>query len=216
MLEVAEHINQAKKRSDLVGRIVNKGDAPRRDPNVSASAAFGRSMTKKLLRSSQKVKLTVGVGQQERDDMFDTLSALVDSTRSSVLRFSNEAQDWSRNTRVALESQAAMVEGWIELYAPMEGEGRTLGGGHERLCAFLDNVLGPVLDGPYQDLVSSLIYLPFYNPLTQISPARLIPRTTRCFARFWSKPTTSCPFSRTLVPSSPNVTTNSLITLATG
>ncbi|KAI5474525.1 hypothetical protein MNV49_003081 [Pseudohyphozyma bogoriensis] len=149
MLTVAEHINEFKKRSDLVGRIVNKNE-PRTGRRESS---FGRAVTKKLLRSSQKAKNAVGFGNTEKDDsMFDTLSALVDSTRSSVLRFATEMREWSRSTKVALESQLSMVEGWIEVYAPMADEGRTVGGGHERLCVFLDHVLRPVLDGPFRAL----------------------------------------------------------------
>lgn len=161
MLMVAEHINEFKKRHDLVGRIVSRKDFSTSSPSRSRSgtpnsaSAFGRSVTKKLLRSSQKAKLAIGVADQaEKDDMFDTLAALVDSSRSAVLRFSNEMRDWSRNTRSALEAQTSMIEGWIEVYAPQMGEARVMGGGHERLCVFLEQVLRPVIDGPWADLVS--------------------------------------------------------------
>lgn len=159
MLNVAEEINNFKKRSDLVGKIVQKKDPlARRDTATSVTGSFGRSVTKKLMRGSQRAKQAVGlVDQQERDEMFDTFSALVDSTRSGVLRFSSEMREWSRTTKAALDSQAVMVEGWIELYSPMEVELKVEGGGHDRLCVFLESVLRPIIAGPWRDLVRPIV-----------------------------------------------------------
>jgi hypothetical protein len=151
MLLVAAHINEYKKRNDAVGRIVNKKESTiRRDSTRSISS----SVTKKLLRSSQKAKNAIGLGDPtERDDIFDTLVALVETTRSAVLRFSNEMRDWSRATRAALEAQVTMVSGWIELYAPM-GDEKAAHPSHHRLVVFLEEVLMPLIEEPWRELVS--------------------------------------------------------------
>ncbi|GAA5994924.1 uncharacterized protein JCM10292_004432 [Rhodotorula paludigena] len=151
MLMVAEHINEHKKRNDAVSRIVNKDKtSQRRDSSRSISS----TVTKKLLRSSQKAKSALGFAENGGDEMFDTLVALVDSTRSGVLRFSNEMRDWTKSTKAALESQVNMVEGWINMYAPMAGERRQspAGASHHRLCVFLDEVLIPIIEGPWREL----------------------------------------------------------------
>ncbi|GAA5887492.1 hypothetical protein JCM6882_001427 [Rhodosporidiobolus microsporus] len=150
MLMVAEHINEVKKRTDAVSRIVNKEkNSQRRD---SALSTMGNTVTKKLLRSSQKAKTALGFAENGGDEMFDTLVALVDSTRSGVLRFSNEMRDWTKSTKAALEAQVAMVEGWIDMYAPMAGEHNAASVSHQRLCIFLDEVLLPIIEGPWREL----------------------------------------------------------------
>ncbi|GAA6047316.1 hypothetical protein JCM3770_001883 [Rhodotorula araucariae] len=150
MLMVAEHINEVKKKQDAVNRVVNKEKpAQRRDSSRSISS----SVTKKLLRSSQKAKTAFGFAENGGDEMFDTLVALVDSTRSGVLRFSNEMRDWTKSTKAALEAQVSMVEGWITMYAPMAGESHSAASAsHRRLCIFLDDVLIPIIEGPWREL----------------------------------------------------------------
>ncbi|GAA5832229.1 hypothetical protein JCM11251_004286 [Rhodosporidiobolus azoricus] len=150
MLMVAEHINEVKKRTDAVSRIVNKEKSTQR--RDSALSSMGNSVTKKLLRSSQKAKTALGFAENGGDEMFDTLVALVDSTRSGVLRFSNEMRDWTKSTKAALEAQVAMVEGWIDMYAPMAGEHNAANASHQRLCIFLDEVLLPIIEGPWREL----------------------------------------------------------------
>lgn len=163
MLMVAEHINDVKKRNDLVGKLGGKKEGNPRTPTSSRNSSAGstatggflsRSVTKKFLRTSSKSKQAVGLAEQEKDEMFDTLAALVETTKSTVLRFTSEMKEWSRSTKTALEAQASMVEGWIEVYAPLAGEAHTTGGGHERLCVFLETVLKPVIEGPWRALVS--------------------------------------------------------------
>ena len=152
MLRVADQINESKKQHDVVERVIKKDAYARRESTASV-------LTKKLLRSGQKVKQAMtSVELAEKDDMFDTLAALVDTTRSGALRFANDMRDWTKKTKNALETQVALVEGWIEVYAPMQGEGRS-GEGHERLTVFLENVLKPVLAGPWRDLVSIALVL---------------------------------------------------------
>ncbi|GAA5850043.1 hypothetical protein JCM8547_000991 [Rhodosporidiobolus lusitaniae] len=150
MLSVAEHINEAKKRNEVVSRIVNKEkQSQRRD---SALSAMGTTVTKKLLRSGQKAKSALGMSENGGDEMFDTLVALVDSTRSGVLRFSNEMRDWSKSTKAALEAQVSLVEGWIDMYAPMAENNAAASHSHRRLCIFLDEVLIPIIEGPWREL----------------------------------------------------------------
>ena len=96
ILLVAQHINEVKKRQDLVGKILNKKDLRRGSVSSNGSASFGRSVTKKFLRSSTKVKQVVGIlDVGPSDDEFDNLTSLVDSHRSSVLRFSTEMREFS-------------------------------------------------------------------------------------------------------------------------
>ncbi|CDR39197.1 hypothetical protein NBRC10512_007972 [Rhodotorula toruloides] len=150
VLMVAEHINEYKKRNDAVARVVAKDkSSQRRDSSRSISS----TVTKKLLRSSQKAKTALGFAENGGDEMFDTLVALVDSTRSGVLRFSNEMRDWTKSTKTALEAQVGMVEGWINMYAPMAGERHSPASiSHRRLCIFLDEVLIPIIEGPWREL----------------------------------------------------------------
>ncbi|KAK4057231.1 hypothetical protein OIO90_001726 [Microbotryomycetes sp. JL221] len=150
ILGVAEHINEQKKRYrplDNVRKDLKKELNSRRESTRSLSSA----VTKKFLRASiSKPKPRPTSEQSERDDMFDTLAHLVDSTRSSVLRFSNEMRDWSRATKAQLESQVTLVDGWIEMYAPMEGEDESPL--YQRLTIFLEEVLDPIIDGPWREL----------------------------------------------------------------
>lgn len=176
MLMVAEHINDVKKRNDVVGKLGSKKEGNPRTPTSSRASSAGstttgggflsRSVTKKFLRTSSKSKQAVGLAEQEKDEMFDTLAALVETTKSTVLRFTSEMKEWSRSTKTALEAQASMVEGWIEVYAPLAGEAHTVGGGHERLCVFLETVLKPVIDGPWKALVSSALTFLYSLSLT--------------------------------------------------
>jgi len=164
MLVVADAINESKKRSETVARIVSKDKSGQRRDSSKSISSMGTTMTKKLLRTSQKAKGIFSVNGDGGDEIFDTLVALVDSTRSGVLRFSNEMRDWTRCTKGALEAQVTMVEGWIDLYAPLGGEKPAGGGPHHRLCVFLDNVLIPVIEGPWRELVSHLVNLLRYDP----------------------------------------------------
>ncbi|KAK4055181.1 hypothetical protein OIV83_000461 [Microbotryomycetes sp. JL201] len=146
-LAMAEHINESKKRSETVERVVNRPAASRRDSTRSISS----SVSKKFLRSTQKAKIAVGLGDQgERDDMFDTLTTLVESTKSAVVRFCNEMKDWSRTSKLALDSQVTLVEGWIKLYAPIGNERESPS--YERLVVFQDEVLLPLIEGPWREL----------------------------------------------------------------
>lgn len=161
ILMVAEHINESKKRYDLVGRIVSKKDSQtpspvsRTAPNKSDSSFIGSKMTKKFLRSSQKAKQAVGLAEQKKDEMFDELVGVVDSTRSSVLRFSTEMKEAVRTTKVALDAQAVMVEHWRDVYSPELGGVEAATRGQDRLTAFLESVLTPVIAGPWKQLVSA-------------------------------------------------------------
>ncbi|KAK4048236.1 hypothetical protein OIV83_004941 [Microbotryomycetes sp. JL201] len=150
ILGVAEHINEQKQRyrpMDRVKREVKKEVNARRESTKSISSA----VTKKFLRSSvSKPKQPSTTEQSERDDMFDTLAHLVDSTRSSVLRFSNEMRDWSRSTKAQLEAQVTLVDGWIQMYAPLQGEEESPL--YQRLVIFLEEVLDPIIDGPWREL----------------------------------------------------------------
>ncbi|KAM0793502.1 hypothetical protein ACM66B_000941 [Microbotryomycetes sp. NB124-2] len=146
-LAMAEHINEYKKRSETVDRVVNRPQSTRRDSTRSISS----SVSKKFLRSTQKAKTAVGLGEQgERDDMFETLATLVDSTKSAVVRFCNEMKDWSRTSKLALDSQVTLVEGWIKLYAPIGNERESPS--YERLVVFQDEVLLPLIEGPWKEL----------------------------------------------------------------
>ncbi|GAA5913958.1 hypothetical protein JCM8208_007010 [Rhodotorula glutinis] len=150
MLLVAEHINEVKKKQDAVNRVVGKDKSNQRR---ESSRSISSSVTKKLLRSSQKAKTAFGFPDNGGDEMFDTLVALVDSTRSGVLRFSNEMRDWTKSTKAALEAQVNMVEGWIQMYAPMAGERHSAASvSHRRLCIFLDEVLIPIIELPWREL----------------------------------------------------------------
>ena len=151
MLLVAEHINENKKRTDLVTRIVSK-EKPghRRDTSRSVSD----SLSKKLRRTSQRTRNAFETAPDRNgDEMFDALVALVHSTRTGAQRFCQEMQEWAGNTRVALEAQVRLVEGWIDMYAPLLGESQAAAS-RERLCVFLEQVLVPLIAGPWTRLVS--------------------------------------------------------------
>ncbi|GAA5895147.1 hypothetical protein JCM5296_000894 [Sporobolomyces johnsonii] len=152
MLMVAEHINEYKKRNDAVARIVAKDKVTKRRDSSKSISSMSTTVTKKLLRSSQKAKTALGFAEIGGDEMFDTLVALVESTRSGASSFSREMRKWTKSTKNALEAQVTMVEGWIELYAPMAGEHHVTGSGYHRLCVFLDEVLIPIIDGPWREL----------------------------------------------------------------
>ncbi|GAA5955900.1 hypothetical protein JCM8115_004358 [Rhodotorula mucilaginosa] len=149
MLLVAEHINENKKRTDLVTRIVSK-EKPghRRDTSRSVSD----SLSKKLRRTSQRTRNAFETAPDRNgDEMFDALVALVHSTRTGAQRFCQEMQEWAGNTRVALEAQVRLVEGWIDMYAPLLGESQAAAS-RERLCVFLEQVLVPLIAGPWTRL----------------------------------------------------------------
>ncbi|GAA6001811.1 hypothetical protein JCM10207_002331 [Rhodosporidiobolus poonsookiae] len=152
MLMVAEHINEYKKRNDVVARVVAKEKNSQRRDSARSISAMGTTVTKKFLRTSQKAKTALGFPENGGDEMFDTLVALVDSTRSGVLRFSNEMREWTKTTKGQLEAQVSMVEGWINMYAPMANEHNGAGVSHERLTIFLDEVLIPIIEGPWREL----------------------------------------------------------------
>lgn len=154
ILMVADHINEDKTRELPVVLSPTPGEKKERRSSTASS------LTKKLLggSSSRKSKTpTNAFPEQEGNDMFDTLSPLVDSTRSSVLRIETEMREHVRKQLRMLESHASMVDGWIEYYskgaAPMLGSG-----GYERLCTFLDTVLRPLIAGAWRDLVSILSF----------------------------------------------------------
>ncbi|GAA6012623.1 hypothetical protein JCM11491_005457 [Sporobolomyces phaffii] len=152
MLVVADAINESKKRSETVARIVSKEKNGHRRDSSKTISSMGTTMTKKLLRTSQKAKGMFGINESGGDEIFDTLVALVESTRAGVVRFSNEMRDWTRSTKGALEAQVTMVEGWIDLYAPLGDRKPNGGGPHHRLCVFLDEVLIPIIEGPWREL----------------------------------------------------------------
>ncbi|SCV68495.1 BQ2448_616 [Microbotryum intermedium] len=144
MLLTAEHINDYKKRTDKVENVL----ASKRGPH-SHSRDTSFSLSKKLLRSAPKSKPTSNFTDQ--DELFDTLAALVETTRAGVLRLSSEMKDWSRMTKCALEAQVTMVSGWIDLYAPI-GDEMHPHPSHRRLEVFLDDVLVPLIEGPFREL----------------------------------------------------------------
>ncbi|BGP55968.1 hypothetical protein JCM8202v2_003575 [Rhodotorula sphaerocarpa] len=154
MLLVAEHINESKRRTDLVSRYVSKDkNAQRRDSSRSVSD----SLSKKLRRTSQRTRNAFeSSGQhnatpQNDDVVFDALVALLHTTRTGAQRFCQEMREWTENTRSALEAQVRLVEGWIEMYAPLVGE-RAAAESHERLVVFLDDVLLPTINNAWASL----------------------------------------------------------------
>ncbi|SCZ90461.1 BZ3500_MvSof-1268-A1-R1_Chr1-3g02004 [Microbotryum saponariae] len=144
MLLTAEHINDYKKRTDKVENVLA---SKRGSHSHSRDTSF--SLHKKLLRSAAKSKATGNITDQ--NELFDTLAALVDTTRAGVLRFSAEMKDWSRVTKGALEAQVTMVSGWIDLCAPI-GDEMYPHPSHRRLEVFLDDVLVPLIEGPFREL----------------------------------------------------------------
>lgn len=151
MLLVAEHINENKKRTDLVDKIVTKDKSTQRR---ESARSVSDSLTKKLRRTSQRTRNVFDPPPaQTGDAMFDALVALLHSTRTGAQRFCQEMREWADNTRTALEAQVRLVEGWIEMYAPLTGE-CTAAASHERLAIFLDHVLLPIINGPWTSLVS--------------------------------------------------------------
>lgn len=164
MLIVCEHINEFKKRHDLVGRIVDnkKSSSPRTAATLvrasgpsSSSSSFSKSVTKKFFRSSTKVKQSVGLAERAKYEQFDALAELLETTRTNVVAFSMEMRNWSKEMKTALEAQRTMVGTWTEVYAPIECETVMVGGSHERMCVFLEECLEPVIAGPWKDLVRS-------------------------------------------------------------
>lgn len=153
-LLVSEHINNSKKRQDIVDHVISRDMLHRRGSSSSSTASFSRSVTKKWTRSSQKVGQALGIKDRTNDEVFDALIGAVDSSRSSVSRFAIEMKDWSMKARLALEAQVVVVEGWREVYAPMAGERVERGGPYDRVSVFLDDVLKPVIKGAWQELVS--------------------------------------------------------------
>ena len=201
MLLVAEHINEVKKKQDAVNRVVGKDKTSQRR---ESSRSISSSVTKKLLRSSQKAKTAFGFPDNGGDEMFDTLVALVDSTRSGVLRFSNEMRDWTKSTKAALEAQVNMVEGWIQMYAPMAGERHSAASvSHRRLCIFLDEVLIPIIELPWRELVRPLFPRSF-----QLSSGRRRRRRSSLSAADSSSRTRSCRTTRSAARSSSRPTTS--------
>jgi hypothetical protein len=171
MLIVCEHINEFKKRHDLVGRIVDnkKSSSPRTPATLvrasgpsSSSSSFSKSVTKKFFRSSTKVKQSVGLAERAKHDQFDSLAQLLEDTRTNIVAFSTEMRNWSKGMKTALEAQRTMVGTWTAVYAPIEGETVMVGGSHERLCVFLEECLEPVIAGPWNDLVRPTLSL--YTP----------------------------------------------------
>lgn len=151
MLAVAAHINEVKKRHDTVEQVIARRDPATRARESSfskPSMGTAGKMTKKLLRSTQKARASETVN----DEMFDSLTGLVDSTRSSVLRFANEMRQWSKSTKQALEAQVDLVENWCDVYTPLEEEPGQVDPSRERLAVFLDYVLQPILRGPWANL----------------------------------------------------------------
>lgn len=176
VLLVAEHINEVKKRQDIVGKVIiksNRGSSSgQRDvthsrsfssATSSNSGSFGQSVTKKFLRSSQRAREAVGLSEPTNDTEFDTLTALVNTSRSAVLRFASEMTEWSKTTKTALETQLVMVQGWKQVYAPMADE-VVEHSGYQRLGAFITDVLEPTLQESWPALVGLLFQ---FNPALQ-------------------------------------------------
>lgn len=164
LILVAEHINNSKKRQDIVGHVISR-DINRRgslSSSTSSQGSFTRSVSKKITRSGQKVAHSLGLKDRTTDEVFDALTAAVDSSRTTVLTFACDMKDLSSKTRLALESQVALVETWREIYAPMRGEPIENEGGFERLSSFLEDVLKPVIQETWQELVSAS--RPFNHP----------------------------------------------------
>lgn len=69
---------------------------------------------------------------------------------------------FTSDTRLALEAQMRVVQGWKEVYAPFEPESASELG-YERLSVFLDSVIAPILAGPWRMMVSSLSLFQFCN-----------------------------------------------------
>lgn len=177
---MAEAINEYKRRNDSVTRAVSKREAFHRR---ESSRSISSTVSKKLHRGSSKAKTAVGLGDaEERDDVFETLVNLVDSTKLACKRFASEMKDWLRTARLALNSQTALVDGWIKLYAPLPGESETPS--YRRLVAFRRDVLSPLLTGPYMELVSPkiLAYLPHSCSSRNLLEPR-DPQLTRCQMR---------------------------------
>ncbi|KAM0756096.1 hypothetical protein T439DRAFT_20534 [Meredithblackwellia eburnea MCA 4105] len=177
ILEVAQHINEAKKKTDGTGKPHRKGHHRRQSSGTGSS--FGRSMSKKFLRSSKgpKPSISFAVGDGGNEGV-DTLVLLIESTHKGVIRFSNEMKEWVRTTSTGLEAQVTAIEGSIKMNAPFSDEIRALDRNNNLLCAFLDTVLRPTMDGPWRDLEQEFqesIYIKVDNLLTMFdSPQMLI------------------------------------------
>lgn len=154
ILLVAEHINEVKKRQDLVRRTRPNTKARIPPPvRLSDSSKRSSSSVKKFLRSSSSSLSQKG--KEIDPDGFDTLTGLVDSSRSSVLAFSSEMREYSLKIRVALETHLKMITDEQGVYSVIEGsEGTGRGGHRERLSNFIEKVLRPILQETWTAFVS--------------------------------------------------------------
>ncbi|GAA95027.1 uncharacterized protein L969DRAFT_25376 [Mixia osmundae IAM 14324] len=126
ILAVAEDINEAKRRHELIGKALGRGSAKsaskvdvstskatKKRPENSHSRASLSSVTKKFGRASQKARQELGMDAPlQIEQSLTHLIEELDAKEAAIRNFRSAAKAWSRSVAAYLASQISLLEQW--------------------------------------------------------------------------------------------------------
>ncbi|KAI8145439.1 hypothetical protein BJV82DRAFT_603659 [Fennellomyces sp. T-0311] len=115
--EVADHINEIKRRKDIVEKIV--GDKKKTDINV---CAFAHGINKKITRRAQRFKQVTGFSAEATQDAsFDALHLRFEEQQLIAQQLARDIQAWVRQVKNHFETLRTLAENAETLYASWGG-----------------------------------------------------------------------------------------------
>ena len=163
-LAVAHELNEAKRRKELVGvrrsplptaltivqRVLNGRSPSQKKVKTSSSAgvvndasssSFGRVMSKKILRSGQRVKNAAGFevtlpGDPSTHAIAETLESRLNDQLTALDAILPDAIRWVEAVARALHAQRKLCLAWTNMFAPLAGEADVQGGGYEMVSVY--------------------------------------------------------------------------------
>lgn len=178
MVNVAETINELKRRQELVGKIVklrvrsdgyvqsSKRSGHSSNKQRSASAAYDLTtpsssssltgtVSKKFRRQSNKVKSVFATRTDlppASDSAFDAVVASMEARQRAIHNFVLDAKAWSKAVRTMLLSLLQFSMVWTQVYAPLPGEPPEQSQSGRTIEYFARNVVKSCIEGPWNDL----------------------------------------------------------------
>ncbi|KAL9556408.1 hypothetical protein MBANPS3_001898 [Mucor bainieri] len=174
--EVADNINEIKRRKDIVEKIV--GDKKKTD--ISQEAKGGHGINKRLTRRAQKFKQVTGFAVEPTHDIvFEALLLKFEEQQELVRQLARDVQGWVRHVKIGFENLQQLACSIESLYGSWGGvRVKSLNGisDFSRMASYMSTNLSRELDNDVRGFVYSRIddFLKVFENPTQVIHKRAL------------------------------------------
>lgn len=170
--EVADNINEIKRRKDIVEKIV--GDKKKTEINVV------HGINKRLTRRAQRFKQATGFAiEPTHDILFEALNAKFEEQQEDVRQFARDVQGWVRHVKINFENLqqlACSMESLYDSWGGVRVQSLANVSDFNRMALYLSTSLSRELDNDVRGFVYSRIddFLKVFENPTQVIHKRAL------------------------------------------